>query len=116
LIIQVADKRDETYKKVIGWPVEIIPDRNPMSLKVGDQVRFKILFDGKPIFGVRAKVWNRYDNRTTLQNIYTQQDGTIEVRISSPGPWMVTVMKMIPSKEPGVDWQSYQGSFVFGFD
>jgi len=116
LIIQVGDNRDETYKKVIGWPVEIIPDRNPMSLKVGDQVRFKILFDGKAIFGVRAKVWNRYNNRTTLQNIYTQQDGTIEVRISSPGPWMVTVMKMIPSREPGVDWQSYQGGFVFGFD
>ncbi len=116
LLIQVGDQRDETYKKVIGWPVEIIPDGNPMWLKVGDQVRFRILFDNKPIFGVRAKVWNRYDNRTTLQNIYTQQDGTIEVRISSPGPWMVTVMKMIPSREPGVDWHSYQGSFVFGFD
>ena len=116
LIIQVGEKRDETYKKVMGWPVEIIPDRNPASLKAGNQIKFKILFDGKPVFGIRTKVWNRYDNRTTLQNIYTQEDGTIEVRISSPGPWMVTVMQMIPSKDPGADWQSYQGSFVFGFD
>jgi hypothetical protein len=116
LIFQVGEKQDNTYEKPLGWPVEIIPDRNPASVKVGDQVRFKILFDGKPVFGVRAKLWNRFDNRTTLQNIYTQQDGTIEARISSPGPWMVTVMKMIPSKEPGVDWQSYLGSFVFGFD
>lgn len=116
LIIQAGEKREEIYKKVMGWPVEIIPDRNPTSLKVGDQIKFKILFDGKPVFGVRTKVWNRYDNRTTLQNIYTQQDGTIEARISSPGPWMVTVVKMIPSKDQGADWVSYQGSFVFGFD
>ena len=116
LIVQVGEKRDEIYKKVMGWPVEIIPDRNPTSLKVGDQIKFKILFDGKPVFGVRAKVWNRFDNRTTLQNIYTQQDGTIEARISSPGPWMVTVVTMAPSKDPVAEWQSYQGSLVFGFD
>jgi uncharacterized GH25 family protein len=116
LLFQVGEKRDDTYKKVLGWPVEIVPDRNPASLKVGDQIRFKILFDGKPVFGVRAKLWNRFDNRTTLQNIYTEQDGTFEARISSPGPWMVTVMKMTPSKDTGPDWISYQGSFVFGFD
>ena len=116
LIVQVGGKRDEVYRKVLGWPVEIIPDRNPTSLKVGDQIKFKILFDGKPVFGVRAKVWNRFDNRTTLQNIYTQQDGTIEARISSPGPWMVTVVTMAPSKDPDAEWQSYLGSLVFGFD
>ena len=116
LLFQVGEKMDDTYKKVLGWPVEIVPDRNPGSLKVGDQIRFKILFDGKPVFGVRAKLWNRFDNRTTLQNIYTEQDGTFEARISSPGPWMVTVMKMAPSKDSGAEWQSYQGSLVFGFD
>lgn len=116
LIFQVGEKRDDTYKKLLGWPVEIIPDRNPASVKIGDQIRFKILFDGKPVFGVRAKLWNRFDNRTTLQNIYTQQDGSIEARISSPGPWMVSVVKMTPSKDNGADWQSYHGSLVFGFD
>lgn len=116
LFFQVGEKRDDTYKKVLGWPVEVVPGRNPGSLKVGDQIRFKILFDGKPVFGVRAKLWNRFDNRTTLQNIYTEQDGTFEARISSPGPWMVSVVKMTPSKDPGAEWQSYHGSLVFGFD
>jgi uncharacterized GH25 family protein len=116
LIIQVGGKKDDTYNKNLGWPVEILADRNPYSLRVGDQLRFKILFDGKPVFGVRAKVWNRFDNRTTIQNIYTEKDGTFETRISSPGPWMVTVMKMNPSEQPGADWRSYQASFIFGID
>jgi uncharacterized GH25 family protein len=114
LFIQVGENKDDTYKTVIGSPVEIVPQRNPYALQIGDPVRFKILFDGKPVFGVRVKVWNRFDNRTTIQNIYTEQDGTFEARISNPGPWMVSVVRMVPSKQAGADWQSYKGSLVFG--
>lgn len=116
LLVQVGEKKDDTYKKVVGFPIEIIPEQNPYSLKKGDAVRFKILYEGKPLFGARVKVWNRYDNRTTLQNIHTEKNGVIETRISNPGSWMVSVVKMVPSKLPGAEWQSYWGSLVFGVE
>ena len=100
----------------MGFPIEIIPEKNPYTLKKGDPVRFKILFEGKPLFGAKVKVWNRFDNRTTLQNIHTEKNGIIETHISNPGPWMVSVVKMVPSKQPGADWQSYWGSLVFGVE
>jgi hypothetical protein len=59
-------------------------------------------------------VWNRYKNRTTMQPIYTQQDGRIEAHVSNPGAWMVSVVQMIPSDDPKADWRSYWGSLVFG--
>ncbi|HPM30822.1 MAG TPA: DUF4198 domain-containing protein [Chryseolinea sp.] len=114
LLFQVGDVKDDTYKKVMGLPIEIVPDRNPYSLKKGDLIRFKILWQGKPVFGARIKVWNRFDNRTTIQNIYTEQDGTMETHISNPGAWMVSVVRMIPSTKEGADWESYWGSLVFG--
>lgn len=116
LLFQVGEKKDDTYKTSNNLPVEILPLQNPYALKIGDPIQFKVLFDGKPIFGARVKVWNRFDNRTTIQNIYTQQDGTIETRVSSPGPWLVSVLRMVPSKQPGADWQSYRGSLVFGVE
>jgi uncharacterized GH25 family protein len=116
LLIQVGEKKDDIYKKVAGFPIEIIPEKNPYALKLGDVIRFKILFQGKPAFGTKVKVWNRYNSRTTVQNIYTEKDGTMETRLSGKGPWMVSVVKMIPSKEPGAEWQSYWGSLVFGVD
>ena len=116
LLLQVGDKKDATYEKVIGFPVEIIPEKNPYTLKKGDPVRFKIFFEGKPLFGAKVKVWNRFDNRTTLQNIYTEKNGMMETRISNPGPWMVSVVKMVPSKEGPAEWQSYRGSLVFGVE
>jgi uncharacterized GH25 family protein len=116
LLVQVGEKKDDVYKKVMGFPVEIIPEKNPYALRKGDPVRFKILYQGKPLFGARVKVWNRFDNRTTLQNIYTEKDGTVETRISNPGAWMVSVVKMVPSKLADADWQSYWGSLVFGVE
>ena len=116
LLLQVGEKKDDTHKKANNFPVEIMPLENPYSLKIGDPIHFKILFDGKPVFGVRVKVWNRFDNRTTIQNIYTEKDGTLETRVSSPGPWMVSVVRMVSSKQPGAEWQSYRGSLMFGIE
>jgi uncharacterized GH25 family protein len=116
LLVQVGEKKEDTHKKINGFPVEILPLENPYALKIGDPIHFKILFDGKPVFGVRVKVWNRFDNRTTIQNIYTEKNGTLETRVSSPGPWMVSVIRMVPSKQSGADWQSYRGSLVFGIN
>jgi len=114
LLVQAGTKTDNTFRKEIGWPVEIIPEQNPYALKMGDPVQFKILYNGKPLFGAKIRVWNHYNNRTTVQNIYSQQDGMISTHISNPGAWMVSFVKMVPSKDPKADWQSYWASLVFG--
>jgi len=116
LLVQVGEKKDDAHKKLNNFPVEIVPLENPYALKIGDPIHFKILFDGKPVFGVRVKVWNRFNNRTTIQNIYTEKNGTLETRVSSPGPWMVSVVRMMPSNQSGADWQSFRGSLVFGIE
>jgi uncharacterized GH25 family protein len=113
LILQVGEKPDKEFEKNTGLPVEIIPLTNVADYKIGDAVKFRILYGGKPLFGARAYVWNNKDSRTYSQPIYTQQDGTIETRIFNSGLWMVSVVKMIPSPEQGADWQSYWGTFVF---
>lgn len=113
LFLQAGEKRDDVFRKTIGLPVEIISDKNPCALKKGDRVRFTILFNGKPFFGAKVRIWNRFDNRTTIQNIFTEKDGTIQMNISNPGHWMISVVRMVPSKDPKADWQSYWGSFVF---
>jgi uncharacterized GH25 family protein len=116
LMIQVGEKKDATYKKSAGLPLEIFIAKNPYNIQVGELVKFKVLFNNKPLFGAKVMVWNRHDNRTTIQPAYTLKDGTIEARISSKGPWMISVVKMVPSKDKSADWQSYWGSLVFGVE
>jgi hypothetical protein len=66
------------------------------------------------LFGAKVKVWNRYNHRTTVQNIYSQQDGMIETHVSNPGAWMISVVNMVPSKDPKAQYRSFWGSLVFG--
>jgi len=114
LLVQAGGTKDNSFEKVVGLPLEIIPDKNPLALKKGDVVHFKILFQGKPLFGAKVRIWNYYDHLTTTQNIFTQQDGTIEMIISGAGSWLVNVVKMIPAKDGNAEWQSYRGSLMFG--
>lgn len=114
LLVQAGTTTDDTYKKVVGFPLEIVPLKNPYALKKGEHIRFKILWQGKPVFGVKVRVWNRADNRTTIQNIYTEQDGTIQTPISNKGAWMISVVKMEPVQNEKADWHSHWASLVYG--
>lgn len=42
-LLQVGDRRDETYKKSVGLKLEITPLENPHSKKVGDRLSFQVL-------------------------------------------------------------------------
>lgn len=113
LIVHVGAKIDEGYQTHTSLPLEIIPGKNTLQIKKGEMVQFKILFNGKPEFGLRAFVWNSKDNRIFMQPIYSQQDGTIDVRIFNDGRWMISVVKMVPAADKRADWQSCWSSLVF---
>jgi uncharacterized GH25 family protein len=114
LLVQTGNKTDDTYKKKLGLWYEIIPDQNPFTLKVGDHLQCRVLFDGKPAAHALVKVWNRVGTTTFLQNIYTEKDGSMRFPISASGPWMVSSVRMIHSETAGAEYHSLWASLVFG--
>lgn len=58
-------------------------------------------------------MWNSKNNKVFNQPIYSQQDGSIDVRIFNDGDWMISVVKMVPVSHPDADWQSFWTSLVF---
>lgn len=114
LILHCGNTSDELYRKTFNLPLEIIPEQDPAKLRKGHPISFKLLYNGKPLFGAKVKVWNRYRTTTSIQNIFTQQDGRIETHVSNPGVWMVSVVKMVPSQDPKVKYRSYWSTLVFG--
>jgi len=114
LALQVGEKKDDIAVETVGFPLEIVPQTNPYHATKGQTIRFTVLYKGKPWFGTRVKNLNREDSRTTIQNLHTGKDGTIDVIISNTGPWVLSTTVMEPSREPGVQWQSYQTCYTFG--
>jgi len=112
-LIRAGSGSDNTFSEKGIFPIEIIPSSDPYQYKVGEFVAFKAFFQGKPLFGAKVKVWNFYKKRYTEQNIYPEMDGTMEAHISNPGKYMLSVMQMVPSREPEADWQTYWCTLVF---
>jgi len=116
VLVQSGSKTDNTFSKRVNFPIEIVPLSNPYTLKTGDYLECRVFFQNKPSAHQLVKVWNHVGNRIFLQNIYTEDDGTLKFPISSSGPWMVSTVEMIPSDKEGADYKSMWASLVFGIE
>jgi hypothetical protein len=106
---------DDIFMNGSGYPLEIVPGKNPYGMKVGEKMQFTILWNGKPLFGARVIIRITADNNTGVQHIYSGKDGVIEAPLGSKGTWVVSVAKMVPSRNPDADWQSYHATYSFGY-
>lgn len=93
-----VDGKSEGFDTVVGDLLEIVPVDNPLAAGVGDVVRFKVLYDGKPISPELVKAV--YDGFTDSANAFAYVtepygEGIADVKISSPGLWMVRVQHMV---------------------
>lgn len=112
-LFQVGNKRDNTYKKQLGMKLEIIPLENPYTKKVGDILKFQILFEGKPLTDGTVFADNR-DSAT--QKMVTDKDGKVSLKIDKSGMWLVRLVNMRRCKTDcgEADWESFWGAITFG--
>ena len=112
-LLQVGDKRDDVYKRKLGQKLEIMPLENPYSKKVGDKLKFQILFNGKPLVNRTVFADNR---KSETQKFITDKNGEITMKIDNQGLWLVrlVVMQRCTSDCGEADWESFWGAISFG--
>lgn len=112
-LLQVGEGRDETYKKLVGSKLEIVPLANPYSKKTGDMLSFQVLFDGKPLTGRTVFADNR---AVATQKMSTDREGKVTMRIERGGLWLVRLVFMQRCKTSCNEavWESFWGAFSFG--
>ncbi|MFC2491955.1 MAG: DUF4198 domain-containing protein [Campylobacter curvus] len=88
--------------KSVGDALEIIPLSDLSTLKVGDEVKFKILTDGKPLASdhdgsPKLKAYGELfgsDDGYAISS--TIEDGIVTIKIVAPGRWIVTTNTIKP--------------------
>lgn len=116
LLVQVGEGATPQVTKPVGTLHEIVPQQNPYALKTGDYLTVKVFYAGKVRPHALVKVWTKRNRTTFLQNLYTENDGTLTFPINSPGEWMVSSVKMVPSARTGADYESAWASLVFAIN
>jgi uncharacterized GH25 family protein len=94
--------------------LQLVPDTNPLLAKPGDDVTFRLLFAGEPVADRQVVAASRVgadDVREVVAR--TDADGNVTFTIDGGGYWIVRLVHMTPSVEPGADWRSYWAALTF---
>lgn len=110
-----VDGSSEGFDRVVGDALEIVPIDDPLKARVGDDVRFKILYNGQP---VSPEVTATYDGFSDTPNTYAYftepyGEGEAMVKISAPGLWMVRVQYAVDEKGENYEKRFMRSVLVF---
>jgi hypothetical protein len=114
-IFQVGEARTDDFRAPLGYPVEIIPQQNPYSLRVGQTIEVLCTLDGRPLANqfVVAGV-ERAGRLSRPVNARTDRNGIARFRLNAAGKWYVKFIHMMPvTTEPGLDYESKWASLTF---
>jgi uncharacterized GH25 family protein len=115
-LFQVGDVQDETYKQNTGMRLEVIALENPYLVKDKKNIQFKILFENKAVTNALVLAWHSNDGKTTVEKMRSNKEGEVIIPITKTGRWMISTVKMIPiTNNQKADYQSFWGSYTFGF-
>jgi uncharacterized GH25 family protein len=121
VLLQVGNSRTDDYKKVMGYPVEIVPVSNPYEAKSGDDLRFQLLQNGKPLSnhliyaGHRVPSEKRDDHGHTHDDasLTTDGNGMFSVKIDHAGHWYLRTIHMVESDDPNLEYVSNWATLTF---
>ena len=106
-VINVNNKAGDISKPV-GQQLEIIPLKNPGSLKMGDYLPVKVLLNGKPLpyAEVHATYVGFSTNRASAYGISANKEGIAEVRLIKDGDWKIELKHETPDTRKNKDPES----------
>ncbi len=113
-IFQVGDARTDDYKRPLGYPVEIIPQQNPYSLKVGQIIEVLCTLDGKPLANQFVIAGREARGRKAPEiNARTNDTGMARIKLRGAGKWYVKLIHMTPLAEPQLNYESKWATLTF---
>jgi uncharacterized GH25 family protein len=101
------------FDRVLGLPLELVPETSPSALPAGGALPVRLLFRGKPLAGALVVAIPR-DAPAARVSARTGADGRVRLRLDRAGDWLVKAVEMQPAPAgSGADWESFWASLSF---
>ncbi len=113
-LIPVEDHGNDGYDHTFGFKLELVPQKNPLTLPAGAGLPFQLLFFGEPVEGVLVAALE-YENPMQRITARTDANGMVKLKLPKLGHWLIKAVHMteVTEDESFADWQSFWASFVF---
>jgi hypothetical protein len=113
-ILQVGNKQTDSYKTVLGYAVEMIPQVNPYKLKKGDSIEILCLKDGKPLVGQTVLTGRESSGKLAAEkSVRTDDKGMIKIKLDAAGKWYAKFINMVKIDDPKLNYESKWATLTF---
>jgi hypothetical protein len=121
---------DTAFRRVLGLPLELVPEQNPYRLRPGAALTVRVLHHGQPVPGAQVQVWQvappaaKQTAGPTVTHFatYSNAQGRVLLRLSGAGPYLLATVRMeaappalaLAGAPARPDWLSTWASLTFG--
>ncbi len=112
-LVLSAAGRTGTGDRALGFPLELVAERNPYTLESGEELPVRLTYGAKPLPGALVVAINRV-NPTRKIAARSDADGRVRLPLAGGGMWLIKAVHMVqaPAKS-GADWESFWASLTF---
>jgi uncharacterized GH25 family protein len=112
-LVRSGAMTDGATDRALGFPIELVAERNPYQMKTGDRLPVRLSFRNAPLEGTLVVAYNQRSPYHKLR-ARSDRDGRASFAIEEPGPWMVKAVHMVPAPAgSNADWESFWASLTF---
>lgn len=112
--ILLAGETDDQFDKVLGLPIEFVPEKSPYLAAAGDMLPVRVLFQGQPAADLEITAsWTGANGPEVQQVGRTDTEGRINVPLAANGAWRLHAILMERRDGKEVDWESHWGILTF---
>jgi uncharacterized GH25 family protein len=114
--VQVGDDLDTVSTRVLGHRLEVVPERDLATVKVGERLGVRVLFEGRPLAGAQVEAFARGAGARPApgQARVTDATGRAEFTVDESGTWLMRTVHM--QRCIGCDaiqWESFWAAYSF---
>jgi uncharacterized GH25 family protein len=104
---------DAQGDRTLGFPLELVAERNPYTLRGGQDLPVRLTYESRPLPGALVVAINRL-NPSEKQSARTDADGRVHLRLHADGLWLIKAVHMVPAASgTNADWASFWASLTF---
>ena len=71
---------------------------------------------GEKLKKTKVMVWHKLDDKTSHEELTTDDEGEIKFFLSPAGEWMVSCVNMVKvENDPKAQWHTYHASLTWGY-
>jgi len=112
-LLLVGAPSEEAQDQVLGFTLELVAERNPYALRVGQMLPLRLLYQGRPLAGILVVAINQ-TNAAEKLIVRSDKNGRVQFSLRPGGMWLVKAVHMVEaSPDTHAQWASYWASLTF---